>query len=74
MSILIGWLGSRGRDIDCLLVGWEQGVKPRLSIGWLGAGGGTLAAHWLVAVLVGGAPFEPESRRRQKCQVSFGDS
>lgn len=32
------------------------------------------AVHWLVLCFVGGAWFKPESRRRQKCQVSCSHS
>lgn len=59
--IVIGWLAYNGRDLGCPLVAW-------------GAEGRSSAAHWLSVGLVGGAQFELESRRREKCQVSFGDS
>lgn len=58
---LIGQLASNGRDSDCLLVTWEEE-------------GGLSAGYWLFADSVGGARFEPESRRTDKCRVSFGDS
>lgn len=58
---MIGRLAGNGRNSDCLLVAWEEE-------------GGLSAAYWLVADSVGGAQFEPESRRSDKCQVSFCDS
>lgn len=48
-----------------MLIGWFGDVRRDFYAS---------AVHWLVLCFVGGAWFEPESRRRQKCQVSCSDS
>lgn len=52
--------------------GGRYEVSPRLSIGCYAGVGWSYAVHWSLARAMGGAQFELESRRIEKCQVSFG--